>query len=160
MAYAACCCGIASSASRMREEVVCTNSRLSHFYVLSVYEGWLLHTGTGAKPESIHRKDKLLSLAAEADGDERDRNAFLWRVRALAKAALKQLVLANRWGLLASARKVLDAAEKVGRPCGNTKVDDQCRSETMKLVETLKNRTEALKVAEIAKLLGCAATHL
>jgi hypothetical protein len=29
------------------------------FFVLSVYEGWLLHTGTGAKPESIRRKDNL-----------------------------------------------------------------------------------------------------
>jgi hypothetical protein len=46
------------------------------FFVLSVYEGWLLHTGTGAKPESIHRKDKLFSFSAGADGDERDRNAF------------------------------------------------------------------------------------
>jgi hypothetical protein len=58
------------------------------FFVLSVYEGWLLHTGTGAKPESIHRKAKLFALKAEADGDERDRKAFLWRVRALAAASL------------------------------------------------------------------------
>jgi hypothetical protein len=58
------------------------------FFVLSVPEGWLLHTGTGAKPESIHREDKLFTLGAEADGDERDKNASIWRVRALAKAGL------------------------------------------------------------------------
>jgi hypothetical protein len=40
---------------------------------------------TGAKPESIHRKDKL-SLRARADGDERDGHAFFWRVRALVEA--------------------------------------------------------------------------
>jgi hypothetical protein len=35
------------------------------FFVLSVYEGWLLHTGTGAKPESIHRKDKFFLFRPE-----------------------------------------------------------------------------------------------
>jgi hypothetical protein len=45
-------------------------------FVLSVYEGWLLQPATGAKPESIHRKDEPSSLTAEADGDERDRTVF------------------------------------------------------------------------------------
>jgi hypothetical protein len=75
------------------------------FFVLSVYEGWLLHTGTGAQPESIHRKDVLGSPTAGADGDERDRSDVVWQVRALAKA---YAVVLHRWWLYVQAKQVLD----------------------------------------------------
>jgi hypothetical protein len=60
------------------------------FFVLSVYEGWFLQTGTGTKPECDSPKGprNLYFVEAEADGNGHDRSVFPWRGRVLAEADL------------------------------------------------------------------------
>jgi len=53
-----------------------------------MYEGWLLHTGHRSQTGIDSPEGQAVLLKAEAGGDGRDRDAFLWRVRALAEAGV------------------------------------------------------------------------
>jgi excisionase family DNA binding protein len=101
-------------------------------------------------------------LRAGADGDECDRSGFLWRVHALAKAGLSIAELGFdliRAGYTCKRSKywtlegIFERLQKVAGQSGK-------RSGIMRLVETLKSKTGALKVAEIARLLGVTPQHI
>jgi len=102
----------------------------------------------------------ISSLRTGTDGDGRDRRGFSWRVRALVKADQENSghnrIMHSR-ELSRGAAEVLDTNTVVG---GVLAVQDSvfrnCRKRgaAMRLVETLKSRTRALKVQEVAELLG------
>jgi len=95
---------------------------------------------------------------AGTDGDGHDTKAVRWRVRALEKAEIGEMcrdidgvyfaITPKYWTAMGSVVDVRHRGTDLGE------------GQTMKLIQTLRNRKEALKVREIASLFGVTPQHI